>query len=428
MNKRGIDRRGFLKASALGVGAAVSLPAARAGAHHLNQAALPAASGPRVVIVGGGFGGNFTAVTLRRLAPAAEIVVIERHPFFISGPASMEYVFGLTSLDEISRGYRSLQAQGIKVLKAEVEGVETGSRQVFTSAGKVDYTHLVISTGTRLAYEDIAGLREHPEENTHPYDKSTIVDMRRRLDGYRGGTVLLGVPAAPYKCPPGPYEIALLLAERIKKNNITGKVLLVDANGAPQPPGIAQGFRDAISITWADQIEYVTNQKITAVDVGAKTVTTDKGQSYKYDLLSVIPPNKAATFIREAGLGETFVDVDPGTFRSAKVEGVYAVGDAARTTFTKSAYVASLSGKIVAHTIAAALGATPPAPPDLHNICYPYVGADRTLMVRADWTVTTEEGKPKVSVKGAAENTPNPTGVQLRRAWERGLWREMFGA
>src|SRR5947208_13002583 len=62
------------------------------------------------------------------------------------------------------------------------------------------------------------------------------------------------------------------------------RVLLVDANGAPQPPGVAQGFRDAISITRADQIEYVTNQKITAIDVGAKTVTTDKGQSYRYDL------------------------------------------------------------------------------------------------------------------------------------------------
>ena len=423
-----MDRRGFLKTATVGLGAAVSLTATRSSAHHMNQSALPAPSGPRVVIVGGGFGGNFTAVTLRKLAPNAEIVVIERHPFFISGPASMEYVFGLASLDDISRGYRPLMAQGIKVLKAEVEGVEPGANHVFTSAGRVDYTHLCITTGTRLAYEDIAGLREHPEENTHPYDKSTIVDMRRRLDAYRGGTILLGVPLAPFKCPPGPYEIALLLAERIKKNNINGRVLLVDANGAPQPPGVAQGFRDAISITRADQIEYVTNQKITAIDVGAKTVTTDKGQSYRYDLLSIIPPNKAALFIKEAGLGDTFVEVDPGTFKSTKVENVYAVGDAARTPFTKSAYVASRSGKIVAHTIAAALGASPPPPPDLHNICYPYVASDKTLMVRADWTVTREDGKPKVTVKGAADNKPSDTGVELRRAWESGLWREMFGA
>ncbi len=423
-----LDRRGFLKTAAVGLGAAAALRATGSQANHLNQSALPAPSGPRVVVIGGGFGGNFTAVALRKLAPAAEIVVIERHPFFISGPASMEYVFGLASLDEISRGYRALMAQGIRVLKAEVEAIEPAAKHVFTSAGKVEYTHLVVSSGTRLAYEEIAGLREHPEENTHPYDKSTIVDMRRRLDGYRGGTVLLGVPPAPFKCPPGPYEIALLLAERIKKNNLSGRVLLVDANGAPQPPGVAQGFRDAISLTFADQIEYVTNQKITAVDVGAKTVTTDKGQSYKYDMLSVIPPNKAAIFIREAGLGETFVEVDPGTFRSTKVENIYAVGDAARTPFTKSAYVASLSGKIVAHTIAAALGASPPSPPDLHNICYPYVASDKTLMVRADWAVTIEEGKPKVTAKGAADNTPNATGVQLRRAWERGLWREMFGA
>jgi NADPH-dependent 2,4-dienoyl-CoA reductase/sulfur reductase-like enzyme len=423
-----LDRRGFLRSAVVGLGAAAALTATRSSAQHVQDPALPAPSGQRVVIVGGGFGGNFTAVTLRRLAPTAEIVVIERNPFFISGPASMEYVFGLASLDDISRGYRPLMAQGIKVVRAEVEGVEPKDNRVFTSAGRVDYTHLVITTGIRLAYEDIAGLRDHPEENTHPYDKSTIVDMRRRLDDYQGGTILLGVPPTPFKCPPGPYEIALLIAEKIKKNNLSGKVLLVDANGAPQPPGVAQGFRDAIAITWADQIEYVTNQKVTAVDVGAKTVTTDKGQSHKYDLLSVIPPNKAATFIREAGLGEVFVEVDPATFRSTKVTNIYAVGDAARTPYTKSAYVASVSGKVVAHTIASALGANPPAPPDVHNICYPYVASDKTLMVRADWSITTEEGKPKVNTKGAADNTPNPTGVQLRRTWERGLWREMFGA
>ena len=82
----------------------------------------------------------------------------------------------------------------------------------------------------------------------------------------------------------------------------------------------------------------------------------------------------------------------------------------------------------MAHTIAAALGASPPPPPDLHNICYPYVASDKTLMVRADWTVTREDGKPKVNVKGAADNKPSDTGVELRRAWESGLWREMFGA
>lgn len=423
-----IDRRGFLRTTAVGLGATAALAATRSGAHHLNESALPVPAGQRVVVIGGGFGGVFTAVTLRKLAPAAEVVVVERNPFFISGPASMEYVFGMTTLDEISRGYAPLMSQGIKVMKAEVEAIEPDKRHVYTSMGKLEYTHLVVTTGIRLAYEEIEGLRDHPAENTHPYDKSTIVDMRRRLDTYRGGIVLLGVPAVPFKCPPGPYEIALLLAERIKKNNLNGKVLIVDANGDPQPPGLKQGFRDAILITWADQIEYVTNQKITAVDIGAKTVATDKGQSHKYDLLAVIPPNRASRIIREAGLGDPFADVDLATFRSAKFENIWALGDAAKTPFTKSAYVASISGKIAAHAIAAALGATPPAPPDLHNICYPYVQSDKTLLVRADWTVGMEDGKQKVNAKGTADNTPDATRVQLRKAWERGLWREMFGA
>jgi NADPH-dependent 2,4-dienoyl-CoA reductase/sulfur reductase-like enzyme len=380
------------------------------------------------VIIGGGFGGNFTAVTLRKLVPDAEVVVVEKHPFFISGPASMEYVFGLASLDTITRGYRSLMAQGITVVKAEVEAIEPDKNRVQTSLGALDYNSLVVTSGIRLAYEEISGLKEHMGANAHPYDKSSIVDLRQRIEAFQGGNIVLGVPAAPYKCPPGPYECALLFAEHIKKNKLKAKVIVLDAGGAPQIPPLAKGFLDAMQFTMADQIDYLPNQKVIGVDVGARTVLTDKKQSFKYDLLSIIPPNKAALFIKEAGLGDPFVAVNPATFQSTKFQNIYAVGDAAATPYTKSAYVASVSGKVCAHAIAQALGAAPSVPPAMHNICYPYVSGDKAMLVRADWTITTEEGKPKVSVKVATDINGKPDYVKTRKVWEQGLWREMFGA
>lgn len=428
MSKSRITRREFVGAAGVTVAGAAALSSfpivVRASTHPI----MGAPAGKRVVIVGGGFAGNFVAVTLRKLDPGAEVVVIEKHPFFISGPASMEYVFGLASLDEITRGYRALMAQGIKVVKAEVVAVEPDKNRVRTSIGSLDYNYLVVTSGIRIAYEEIAGLPENMWVNAHPYDKSSIVDLRQRIDAYEGGNIVMSSPPAPYKCPPGPYECAMLYAELIKSKKLKGKVILIDAGGAPQIPPLAKGFLDAINFTFADQIEYVTNSKVVAVEPGAGTIKTDKGQSFNYDLLSIIPPNKAATFIKEAGLGDPFVAVNPVNFQSTKFPNVYAVGDAAATPYTKSAYVASVSGKVCAHAVARAIGAPVGPPPAMHNICYPYLSGKTAMMVRADWTVTMEEGKPKVTAKVATDINGTAGSVALRKRWERGLWREMFGA
>jgi sulfide:quinone oxidoreductase len=220
----------------------------------------------------------------------------------------------------------------------------------------------------------------------------------------------------------------MLYAELIKRKKLKGKVILIDAAGAPQIPPLAKGFLDAINFTYADQIEYVTSNKVVAVEPGPGTVKTDKGLSFKYDLLSIIPPNKAATFIKEAGLGDPFVAVSPVNFQATKFPNIYAVGDAAATPFTKSAYVASVSGKVCAHAIAKAMGAPVGPPPAMHNICYPYLSEKTAMMVRVDWTVTMEEGKPKVTPKAASDINGTAQSVALRKQWERGLWREMFGS
>jgi NADPH-dependent 2,4-dienoyl-CoA reductase/sulfur reductase-like enzyme len=340
----------------------------------------------------------------------------------------MEYVFGLASLDEITRGYRALMAQGIKVVKAEVEAIEPDKNRVRTSIGSLDYNYLVVTSGIRIAYEEIAGLPENMSVNAHPYDKSSIVDVRHRIEAYQGGNIVMNSPPAPYKCPPGPYECAMLFAELIKTKKVKGKVILIDAGGAPQIPPLAKGFQDAINFTYADEIDYVTNNKVVAVEPGSGTVKTDKGLSFKYDLLTVIPPNKAATFIKEAGLGDPFVAVSPVNFQSANFQKIYAVGDAAATPFTKSAYVASVSGKVCAHAVAKAMGAPVGTPPAMHNICYPYLSSKTAMMVRADWTLAMEEGKPKVTTKVATDINGTAGSVALRKQWERGLWREMFGA
>lgn len=422
-----VTRRGFLKTAGLGTGAAAFGSALLAGTQRALAQALPKPGGKRLVVLGGGFGGVIAARTVKKLVPDADVVLIERSPFFLSCPATLEYVFGLSSLDSITFGYGALLAKGVKVKRTEVQRIEPDKKRVVAAAGGIEYDHLLVATGIRLAYEDIPGLPEAEAINVSIYDKgSPIVDARRRIDAFAGGTVVINAPGNPYKCPPGPYEHALLWADHIKRKKLKANVVLIDAKPAPIPPVNSQAFLDAMA-AHKDVLEYRPQTKITGVDGAGKVVKTDTGD-VRFDFLSLIPPNKAAGFIKEAGLGALFAEVDPVTFRSTKNESVWAVGDAAGTPFTKSAYTAAVSARIVGTYIARAMGAKEPDPGPPHNVCYPFVAPDKAILVRADWGYETKEGKVEVTTKFSSDNVPKPSFVEIRREWEKGLWRDMFGA
>ena len=423
-----LSRREFLKSAALGGGSVAAVGGLTLGGATRSLAqVLPRSAGKRLVVVGAGFGGIHTALTVKKLVPDAEVVILERSAYFLSCPATLEYVFGLNSLDAITFGYSPLIAKGIRVLRTEVVAIEADKKRVITAQGAVDYDQLLVATGIRLAYEDVPGLEDAYAVNANIYDKGTpVIDTRHRIAAFTGGSVVLNAPAVPYKCPPGPYEYALLWADHIKRNGLKAKVVLVDAKPGPLPGPNAPAFLDAMAAQ-KDVLEYLPQTKIVAVDAGKKVVRTDAGD-LAFDFLSVIPPNKAASLIKEAGLGAVFVEVDPVTFRSTRNASVYAVGDAAQTPYAKSAYTASVSGHIVGTHIARALGASPPEPAPPHNICYPYTAHDRAILTRADWSYETKDGKVEVKTKVSFDNVPKPGFAQIRKEWERGLWREMFGA
>lgn len=422
-----IDRRGFLRTGPLGALAVTLGGATLMGPRRGAAQVLPPPGGKRLVVIGAGFAGNHAALTVRRLVPDAEVVILERSPFFISCPATIEYLFGLNSLDEITFGYSPLVAKGIKVIRTEVVAIEPDRKRVVTGHGAVEYDQLLVATGIRLAPEEIPGLDEAYPVNASIYDKGTpIIDARRKIDAFTGGTVVLNAPAVPYKCPPGPYEYALLWADHVKKNNLKAHIVLIDAKPGPLPAPNAQAFLAAMA-AHKDILEYRPQTKITGVEVGARTVRTDAGD-LRFDFLSIIPPNRAAAFIKEAGLGTVFAEVDPVTFRSTKHPAVWAVGDAAQTPYAKSAYTGSVSGKIVGTHIARTLGASVADPGAPHNICYPYTARDKAILTRADWSFEVKDGKTEVVTRISVDNTEKTDFARIRREWERGLWREMFGA
>jgi len=388
------------------------------GMSKVHKPVLPPPTGKRVVILGGGYSGLYCATTLRDLAPEAEIVVVEKYPFFISGPSHVDFVAGLKRLDEVTRSYDPIAGRNIRIIRSEVLGILPEEKRVLTAAGSLDYTLLLIATGIRIADEDVLNLIEQPASNSHAWEIGETVEMRKRVEAFTGGRFVVTVPTAPFKCPPGPYEVACLLREYFNNKKVKAEITVVDANDKPQPGPLAQKWTGVLE---AREIKYMPNSKVVEIDARARQIITDMGEKVGYDLVSIIPPNKAATFIRDAGLGDPFVDVDPATFRSKKYDHIFATGDCAKLPYTKSAFTSVLQGKSVAHYVAMALGIDVKEPAPIYNVCYPYVSSEESMMVRADWD---RDGK---MLKADADD-PKKEYTSLRAAWERGLISGLFGA
>jgi NADPH-dependent 2,4-dienoyl-CoA reductase/sulfur reductase-like enzyme len=305
--------------------------------------------------------------------------------------------------------------------------VERDHRRVVTADGRIEYDHLLLATGLRMAYEDVPGLGPDGDPSLGPYDAgASLLELRRRIAAFRGGHVVVSPPQSLYKCQPAPYEYALLWAEQIRRRGLRGTVTLVEPRARP-PAALAPGLVRAMEAS-RPVLRYEPFTRLLSVDRAARRVETEAG-TLPFDLLSVIPPHRVVPVVAGADLGAPLVDVDPRTFRTTRDEAVSAVGDTADTPYAKTAHVAVLSGRAAGHHIARAWGAAVPEPPVPHNVCFPMVSATRALRLGTDWYFEPDAaGVPQVKVAGSADNVASAANLRLRREWEAALLGELFGS
>jgi NADPH-dependent 2,4-dienoyl-CoA reductase/sulfur reductase-like enzyme len=380
-----------------------------------------------VVVAGASFAGISAALSLRRHVPGAEVVLVEPAPVFVFAPGALAYVFGHVPFEAIVRRYDRLEARGLRVVPASVVAVERDRRRVITTAGTLAYDYLLVATGLRLAPEDVPGLGGAPPGlNRHPYEPgSSLLELRRRILAFRGGQVVISTPASPYKCPPAPYEYALLWAEHLRRRRLPGRVTLVESRSRPLAP-LAPGLLRAIE-AHKGVLTYEPFTRVLAVDPAARRVETEAGR-LAFDFLSLIPPHRVVPFVAEADLGAPLVDVDPLTFRSATDERVYAVGDTADSPYARTAHTAVTAGRLAGGQIARVLGARVADVRAPQNVCYPMVSRDRALRLGQDWYFERDEaGVTQVKVAGTADNAATAGNLRLRREWQAGLLAELFG-
>jgi sulfide dehydrogenase [flavocytochrome c] flavoprotein chain len=352
----------------------------------------------RVVVVGGGFGGATCAKYIRRLDPAIEVTLVEPRRQFITCPFSNAVIAGLRDLDSVTHGYDGLrQRHGVRVVHASATAIDPTAHRITLDDGHVlTYDRLVLSPGIELRWGGIEGYDAAASEVfPHAWEAGPqTVLLRRQLEAMPdGGLVVIAAPAEPYRCPPGPYERASLIAHYLKTHKPRSKLLILDAKNTFSKQEL---FRTAWERLYPDLIEWIPQSqsgRVVRVDTRTRTVSTDFDE-YKPAVANIIPPQQAAAIARLIGLdeGKGWCPVRPGSFESTVHANLHIIGDAAiANPMPKSAFSANNQAKTCAAAIVALLrGESIPAPA-LMNTCYSLVAPDYGISIAAVYRVVDEK-------------------------------------
>ena len=392
---------------------------------------------PRVVVVGGGFAGASAARTLKHLDPRIAVTLVEANATFTACPFSNGVVAGLRELNAQQFGYSKIAADGITVAIANATGVEPAARTVSLADGqRLTYDRLVLAPGIDLRWDALPGYNEAAaEQMPHAWKAGAqTLLLRRQLEAMQdGGLVVIAAPANPYRCPPGPYERASLIAYYLKTKKPRSKLILLDAKDAFSKQRL---FQNAWAELYPDLLEWVSlskGGKVTAVEVASKTLVTDFG-THKADVANVIPPQKAARIAEIAGVADRtgWCPIDPVTFESKLQPNIHVLGDATIAGgMPKSAFTANAQAKVCAAAVAKLLRGETPAEPKLINTCYSLVAPDYGINVAGVYrpvngVLTEVESSGGVSALDAPRAT-RTLEATFANGWFNTITNEVFG-
>ncbi|TCJ17129.1 cytochrome C [Parasulfuritortus cantonensis] len=384
-----INRREFIRVLAAG-GAASAFPAV-----------ARAAAKARVVVIGGGYGGATAAKYLKLLDPAIEVTLIEPNKSYTSCPLSNEVIAGYRDIKTLQVGYDGLRKHGVEVVQDLVTGIDRAARTVTTQGGrKLGYDAMVMSPGVEFHFEGIEGYSEALVDRfPHAWKAGpqTLL-LKKQLEAMPdGGKFVIVVPPGPFRCPPGPYERASLVASYLKHHGKTkSKIIIMDANDSHSKKGLFQqawkklyGFEKE-GLGTHGMIEWVKGAeggKVVKLDAKTKTVSSDF-VDIKADVLNIIPPHKAGKIAVASDLAKAdgWCKVVPMTMASAEDEAIYTIGDScvagemalygnpdANFDMPKSAHIAMTQAKVAAAAIVAKVNGLPAPQPYYANTCYSIV-------------------------------------------------------
>jgi sulfide:quinone oxidoreductase len=307
-----------------------------------------------VLILGAGFAGLELASRLSDSAAGEiNVTLIDQNDSFMFGFSKLDVLFGKADTSALRLEYRDLAKPGVEFRQERVTAIDPATRHVTTDKGSYDADILVVALGAEYDMDAVPGFAEGGFEY---YSIAGAERMRDALPEFTGGTILIGVLAQPYKCPPAPFEGAFLLHDQLVERGIReqSEIRIVAPMSAPVPvtPEVSQRFRDELA---ARDIEYIGQKKVVELDVAAKEAVLESGERLAYDLFVGIPIHRVPAVVKESGLAEdAWVAVDRDNLMTPFPD-VYAVGDLVNIPMPKAGVFAENAAGVVADDILARL-------------------------------------------------------------------------
>ncbi|WP_334415236.1 MULTISPECIES: FCSD flavin-binding domain-containing protein [unclassified Bradyrhizobium] len=421
-----MSRRKFCSASAAAAVTALASP-------------LPALaqSAARIVVIGGGFGGASCARALKQIDPKLQVTLVEPNRTFIACPFSNNVVAGLRSIEQQKFGYDKVAASGITVVALEATTINAAARTVGLADGtSLAYDRLVLSPGIELRFDALSGYDEAAAAKMpHAWKagEQTLL-LRKQLEAMDdGGLVVIAAPANPFRCPPGPYERACLIAHYLKTRKPRSKLIILDAKDTFSKQRL---FQNAWKELYPGMIEWISlsqGGKVNAVDPATNTLITDFG-NHTAQVANVIPPQRAGRIAAIAGATDNtgWCAIDPVTFESRSAPNIHVIGDACLAgAMPKSAFSANAQAKTCANAIATLVAGGSPAAPKLINTCYSLAAPDYGISIAG---VYHPKNGSLADVEGAGGVSPLEASRDFRareadyaQSWFATITAEVFG-
>jgi sulfide dehydrogenase [flavocytochrome c] flavoprotein chain len=421
-----LSRRDLLRAAAGAIGVGAVAGSALTGCATPVKGDLARKSGRRVVVIGGGWGGATAAKYVRLQDPSIEVILLEPSRMFVSCPFSNLVLSGVESIDALTLGYDRLRAHGVKVRHEAATAVEPDTRRVRIGEGYLEYDRLVVAPGVDFMWDQVEGIAGQESTILHAWKAGPqTVELARRLQAMPdSGVVLMTVPPAPFRCPPGPYERACQIAWYLKTKKPGAKLIVLDANNdiVSKTALFKAAFRSY------PNLDFRPTSKIERVDLTAREVVPAIGDRVRYDVLNLIPPQRASAIAIQAGLADAnnrWCEVNHVTFESVKRPGVHVIGDATSgLPVPKSGNIANATGKICATAIVHLLNGKEPPVLAPGNTCYSWVSDREAIAVVNAYRI--DNGKV-VQIEQKLTPQAAVSVAQNSLAWRTSIWNDVLG-
>jgi sulfide dehydrogenase [flavocytochrome c] flavoprotein chain len=432
-NRHGVQRRDLLKLGAAGLTLGALTGCATVGSGG------SARSLGRVVVVGGGFGGATAAKYIRLWSEGSiDVTLVEPNRRFVSCPMSNLVIGGSKQMAEITMGYEGLAKRGVRVVHDMASAIDADKKQVRLANGSsLPFDRVVVSPGIDFITEQVPSWNATAQQTVlHAWKAGPqTLALRNQLEAMPdGGVVVMSIPLAPYRCPPGPYERACQIAWYLKARKPKSKLIVLDAN--PDMVSKKPLFTRVFAEDYKGLIEYRNSAVVNEIDAAGKSFKTELGDVIKGDVLNFIPSMRAGNIARDAGLitaNARWCGVDWVSMESTAVKNVHVLGDAtlAAPAMPKSGHMANQHAKVAAAAIVEILNGRAPMAQMMANTCYSYID-DKSAVHVASVHRFNPEQKTMVTVQGAGglstqERKSWETEGDYAWGWAETIWSDMLG-